>query len=109
MLGNIVATGAICIEEGGCIHGSAKGNGDIELRPQTRIDGSLISTGVIRIGSHCMIKGPVLAEHEISIAPDTQIGTSDSPTTISAPRIRIAPDCVVHGTLWARLEGSVEE
>ncbi len=109
LLGNIVATGAIRIEEGGRIHGSAKGNGDIELRPQTRIDGSLISTGVIRIGSHCMIKGPVLAEHEISIAPDTQIGTSDSPTTISAPRIRIAPDCVVHGTLWARLEGSVEE
>ena len=109
LLGNIVATGAICIEEGGRIHGSAKGNGDIELRRQTRIDGSLISTGVIRIGAHCMIKGPVLAEHEISIAPGTRIGTPGSPTTVSAPRIRIAPDCVVHGTLWARLEGSVGE
>jgi len=108
LLGNIVATGTICIEEGGRIHGSAKGNGDIELRRQSRIDGSLVGTGVIRIGADCMIKGPVLAEREIYIASGTRIGSLESPTTVSAPRIRIAPDCIVHGTLWARLEGSVE-
>jgi len=108
-LGNIIATGSIRIDEGTRIFGSAKGNGDVQLGPHTRIEGSLISTGSIRIGANCIIKGPVLAEHEIIIEPGVRIGSPESPTTISAPRIRMACDCVTHGTLWARVEGRVEE
>jgi predicted acyltransferase (DUF342 family) len=107
--GNIIATGSVRIDEGTRIFGSAKGNGDVQLREQTQIDGSLVSTGTIHIGPNCAIKGPVLAEHEIIIGPGTRIGSPDSLTTISAPRIRIAPDCVTHGTLHARVEGRVEE
>ena len=108
-LGNIIATGSIRIDEGTRIYGSAKGNGEVELRRQTRIDGSLVSTKSICIGANSIIKGPVLAEEEIIIEAGVRIGLPDSPTTISAPRIRIAPDCATHGTLWARVEGRVEE
>jgi predicted acyltransferase (DUF342 family) len=109
VLGNIIATGSIHVDERTRIFGSAKGNGDIHLREQAEIQGSLVSTRTIHIASNCAVKGPLLAEDEIIIGSGTQIGTPSSPTTVSAPRIRIAPDCVLHGTLWARVEGRVEE
>lgn len=108
LLGNIIVTGSIRVDERTHIFGSAKGNGDIEVREQVEIQGSLVSTKTIRLASNCYVKGPLLAENEIVIGPGTQIGTPNSLTTVSAPRIRIAPDCVVHGTLWARVEGRVE-
>ena len=108
LLGNIIVTGSIQVDERTRIFGSAKGNGDIELREQAEVQGSLVSTRTIRMASNCCVKGPVLAEDQIIIGAGTQIGTPNSPTTVSAPRIRIAPDCVVHGTLWARVEGRVE-
>jgi hypothetical protein len=108
LLGNIIVTGSIQVDERTRIFGSAKGNGNIELREQAEVQGSLISTKKIHMAANCCIKGPVLAEDEIVIGAGTQIGTPTSPTTVSAPRIRIAPDCVVHGTLWARVEGRVE-
>ena len=108
LIGNVIVTGSIKVDERTHIFGSAKGNGDIELREQVEVQGSLVSTKTIRMASNCYVKGPVLAENEIVIGAGTQIGTPNSPTTVSAPRIRIAPDCVVHGTLWARVEGRVE-
>ena len=109
LLGNIIVTGSIQVDERTRIFGSAKGNGDIHLRDQAEVQGSLVSTRTIHIASNCSVKGPLLAENEITIGAGTQIGTPGSPTTVSAPRIRIAPDCVIHGTLWARVEGRVEE
>jgi predicted acyltransferase (DUF342 family) len=108
-LGDIVATGAIRIDRESHVVGSAKANADIELCEQGRIDGSLISPSTIRVARNCFLKGPVLAEKELILGPGTRVGAPDSPTTISAPRIRIAPDCVIHGTIWARVEGRVEE
>lgn len=108
-LGDIVATGSIRIDRESRVVGSAKANADIQLCDLGQIDGSLISPGTIRVARNCFLKGPVLAEEEIILGAGTQVGTPDSPTTISAPRIRIAPDCVIHGTIWARVEGRVEE
>jgi cytoskeletal protein CcmA (bactofilin family) len=108
-LGDIIATGSISVGAESRIVGSAKANADIELCEQGQINGSLISSGTIRLAKNCILKGPVLAEKEIMIGAGTRIGTHGSPTTISAPRIRIAPDCVIHGTIWARVEGRVEE
>ncbi|HEV3316915.1 MAG TPA: hypothetical protein VG488_08110 [Candidatus Angelobacter sp.] len=109
LLGNIIVSGSIQVDEGTRIFGSAKGNGDIHLRQQAEVQGSLVSTRTIHIASNCSVKGPLLAEDEIIIGAGTQIGTPNSPTSVSAPRIRIAPDCAVYGTLWARVEGRVEE
>lgn len=109
LLGNIIVTGSIHMDERTRIFGSAKGNGDIHLRDQVEVQGSLVSTRTIHIASNCSVRGPLLAENEIIIGAGTQIGTPGSPTSVSAPRIRISRDCAVHGTLWARVEGRVEE
>ena len=107
-LGNIIATGAVRIDEGTRIAGSAKGHKQIHLGERAEVGGSLVSTGDIRMGPNCLIRGPVLADGEIYIGSGTQIGAPGSPTTVSAPRIRVAPGCSFYGTLWARVSGRVE-
>ncbi|HVH86242.1 MAG TPA: hypothetical protein VM912_05925 [Terriglobales bacterium] len=66
-----------------------------------------MSTRAIRIAPGAFIKGPVISEHEIVVGRNVQIGLPDFPTTISAPRIRLSPGSVTHGTVWARVEGRV--
>jgi acetyltransferase-like isoleucine patch superfamily enzyme len=108
-MGTVVASGSVNIGKNSQISGSAKGNGDVRMDSNSQVAGSLVSTGSITIGRNCMIKGPVLAENEITIGAGAQIGSPDSLTTVSAPRIRIAHDCRLHGTVWARVEGRVVE
>ncbi len=108
-LGNIIATGAVRIDEKTRILGSAKAGTHIQLGTGAEVEGSLVSSGRIDVGPECLIRGPVLADKEIVIASGVQIGSPDSPATVSAPRIRISSGSRVYGTLWARLEGRVEE
>lgn len=105
--GDIVATRGLSIEERGCVFGSVKGNGDASLHPLVEVHGSLVSTRRIHIAKGCFIQGPVIAEQEIFIDSGVQIGMPASPTTVSAPIIRISPGAVLHGTVWARVEGRV--
>jgi predicted acyltransferase (DUF342 family) len=107
-LGNIVATGSIQVEQDTQIVGSAKAHGDIHLHDRAQIKGAVVSTASVHTGSNCFIQGPVLAESDVYVGVGTRIGTPDSPTTVSAPRIHLAPGCVIHGTAWARVEGRVE-
>lgn len=105
---DIIASGDVYLDERTRVFGSIKANGNIRLRRQSEVGGSLVSGGAIHIDGDCFVKGPVLAEREIRIGSGTQIGTPQAATSISSPRIRIGPDCVLHGTVWARIEGWVE-
>jgi len=105
--GHIVAAGKVEIGDNVVVIGSIKARTDLEIGSSTQVEGTLVSRGHISIGSGCYLKGPVMAEEEIVIGPGTQIGTASSPTTVSAPRIKIAAGAVVFGTLWAREQGEV--
>lgn len=107
-LGNIVATGSMHVEKETQIAGSAKAHGDIRLDDRAQIEGAVVSAASLRTGSNCYLKGPLVAEDEICLGAGTRVGNLNSPTTITSPRIRIAGGCVVHGTIWARVEGRVE-
>lgn len=105
--GDLVGAGPLHAEEGTCVFGSVKANGPIELDNCSEVDGSLVSTHSIHISSRCFVKGPLIAEHEIVIGSEVQIGLPGTPTTLSAPHIRLAPGSVLYGTVWARVEGCV--
>ena len=107
-LGNIIVTGTIQVEKDTQILGSAKAHGDIRLHDRAQIEGAVVSNCSVHTGSNCYVKGPLLAEQEIYLGAGTRVGTPNSPTTVSAPRIRFASGCVIHGTVWARVEGRVE-
>lgn len=105
--GNLVSTSGLHMEEGSSVLGSVKANGEVHLDERATVDGSLVSTNTIHICPGSFVKGPVISEHEIRIGAGVQIGIPGTPTTISAPRIYLAPGSVLHGTVWARVEGRV--
>jgi cytoskeletal protein CcmA (bactofilin family) len=105
--GHIVAAGKVSIGENVLVIGSVKARTDAEIGSGTQLEGTVVSRGRMSIGSHCYIKGPVLSEREIVIGPGTQIGTPGCLTTVSAPKVRIAPGAVVCGSIWARESGEV--
>ena len=105
--GHIVAAGCVYIADNVLVIGSVKARRDAEIGSGSQIEGTVVSRGRMKIGGQCYIKGPVLGEDEIVIGPGTQIGTPACPTTVSAPKVRIAPGAIVCGSIWARESGEV--
>jgi len=105
--GDLVSTRGLQLDEGSSVLGSAKANGEVHLAEGTTVDGSLVGTKTIHVGADSFVKGPVISEHEIRIGTGVQIGVPGTPTTISAPKIHLAPGSVLHGTVWARVKGRV--
>jgi cytoskeletal protein CcmA (bactofilin family) len=105
--GDLVSSKSLHMDKGACIYGSVKANGQIELAHHAEVDGSVVSTKSIHIASGSFVKGPLIAEHEIVIDSGVQIGLPGTPTTVSAKHIRVASGSVLHGTVWARVEGRV--
>lgn len=103
---NIIAERDLQIGEGCHVLGSIKGHGNVEVARGAKLEASVVAASVLRIGSGCVVRGPVLAEREIHIDADVQIGGPECPTTVSAPRIHIAPGVRLYGTVWAREGGS---
>ena len=105
--GDLVSTRGLQMDEGSSVLGSVKANGEVHLEESSTVDGSLVSTKTIHIGSGSFVKGPVISEHEIRIGTGVQIGIPGTATTVSAPKIYLAPGSALHGTVWARVEGRV--
>ena len=105
--GDVVATGSVDVEEGASVFGSVKANGEVILKGRAEVHGSVVSTKRVHISSGCFVKGPIIAEREVIIASGVQIGLPGTPTTVSAPAIHLAPGAVLHGTVWAQVEGRV--
>ncbi len=105
--GDLVSTRGLQMDKGSTVLGSVKANREVHLHESSTVDGSLVSTKTIHIAAGSFVKGPVISEHEIRIGTGVQIGIPGTPTTISAPKIYLAPGSVLHGTVWARVEGRV--
>ena len=107
--GHVVAAGSVWLGAGSRVVGSVKSRREAHVGRGTEIQGALVSSASLKIAGSSHIRGPVIAESELVIGPGTQIGSPETPTTVSAPRIRIAAGSVVYGTLSARAEGLTEE
>ncbi len=104
---NVVAVGRVRLMEGSHVDGCVKSNRDMELGPSVQVEGSLVSASDLRIGPGCRVMGPILAEGELVIESGTRIGAPTHPTSVRAPRIRIAAGVNIHGSLWASELGQV--
>jgi cytoskeletal protein CcmA (bactofilin family) len=103
--GDLICTKGLIMEDGASVLGSVKANAKACLKRRTVVDGALVSTKAISIGPGSFVKGPIISEEEIVISSGVQVGLPGARTTVSAPRIRIASGSVLHGTVWARVEG----
>lgn len=106
---NVIAAGKVHFERGTRFLGNLKSYGDVWIADDACTHGSIVCEGTIRIGSQCFADGPIMAEREIQIGRDSCIGRSEALTTISSRTVRIATGCEMHGSVWARLQGSVDD
>ena len=105
---NIVATGDLRLRTNSRFLGSAKSHKDMYIEDGACVYGTIICGGVLHIGTNSFVAGPVMAEREIRISRGARIGTPEVLTTISSCSIRIETGCRIHGTIWARVRGTIE-
>jgi hypothetical protein len=105
--GNLVVRGTLRVGPGARLWGSVKGDHAVVLESGVTVKGSLISAGGMRIGARCVIHGPVIAEKLLVVKSGTRCGTATTPTTVSAPWIKVEEGVAVFGTFWAREHGQV--
>ncbi len=81
--------------------GSLKAHGHLLAGAGCHIAGNLVTVGRIELGAACAVLGSVISETEIVLGAGCVIGAPGRLATVAAPRILVAPDVVVHGTVWA--------
>ena len=104
---NVIAGGDLRLDGGARIAGSTKSYSDTVLEPGAQVRGSMVCARSVYIGADCFVSGPIMSEHDVVIGPGCRVGLPDMCTTISARRVQIAEGCALHGTVWARVEGTV--
>ena len=105
--GDLITAGSLRLGPGCWIHGGVKSNGDLYIGKGARIDGPIIGAGAVHIGARCQLAGPIVSERIVHLGAGTRIGTFERPTTLSTPRLVVAPGVMAHGTIWARTAGEV--
>lgn len=104
---NLIAKRGLSYGEGVEVTGDSKAQKSLRVGRGAVIRGALVCTGLIDIEPDCLIKGPIISELGIRIGTGCVIGTPAQGTTISAPRIAVAPGVQVSGTVWASAAGGV--
>ena len=107
-LGDLVCQGDLALGPRCQASGSLKVHGDLALAAGCRIAGSLVVGGRIDLGMACVVLGSVISEDEIVLGAGCVVGAPGLLATVSAPRIRVAPGVVVHGTIWALESGRTQ-
>ena len=107
-LGDLVCQGNLALGPRCQASGSLKVHGDLAVGAGCRIAGSLVVGGRIDLGMACVVLGSVVSEDEIVLGAGCIIGAPGLLATVSAPRIRVAPGVVVHGTIWALESGRTQ-
>ncbi len=105
---NVIATGEVHVASGARLYGSAKSYKDTVLEKDSCVHGSIVCGETVHLGERCFVTGPVMAERDVLIGRGSSVGGPDALTTISSSSTQIAPECLLHGTVWARVRGSVE-
>ena len=105
---NVIATGEVHLGAGARLFGTAKSYKDTVIEEDACVHGGIVCGGTVWLGPRSFVAGPVLAEADVFIARGTRVGEPDALTTISSCRIQVADGCQLHGTVWARVRGSVE-
>jgi carbonic anhydrase/acetyltransferase-like protein (isoleucine patch superfamily) len=104
---DLIVSGQVRVGEGSTIRRSIKSHRTLELSRGVSVRGSLVSNTDVVVADDCAIGGIVVAERSIQIGARTRIGRQATLSTVSAPKITVAPGAVVHGTVWARESGFV--
>lgn len=103
-LGSAIATGAIVVNDGARVTGSLKAHEEVIIRSGAVVTGSIASRKRITIERGAKVSGPIISEESI-VVEAAVVGSSTTPTTITAPIIRLLPGATIYGAVMAREDG----
>ncbi len=107
--GDIVSIGDLALGDGCDVSGSLRTHGRLWLGRDCRVSGSVFADGGIQLDAGCAIAGAVVSETAVDLGEDCRIGAPDKVTTLAAPRIQVAANVTVHGTVWAGEHGGMAD
>jgi hypothetical protein len=105
---NVISTGAVRFGPNSRFIGSTKSYKNTVVDEGACIHGSLVCGNTLYLGERSSVTGPIMAEEDVVIASGVRIGRPDALTTIAARNIKISTGCQLHGTVWARVRGTIE-
>jgi hypothetical protein len=109
MTANLIATGDLRFGPGSRFVGSAKSYKDTIVEEDASVHGSIVCGGSVYVSRGSFVAGPIIAERDVILDRGVAIGALDALTTISCCSAHIATGCRLHGTVWAKVRGNVED
>ncbi len=103
----LVVRGRMSMQGPGRIEGDVRARGRLRLGAGIRVQGNLFSEQDIWLGEGCQVSGLVRAEGRLHLAPGVVIGQPERPVSVSADVIDVHGPVHLHGSIEARLQGSV--
>jgi predicted acyltransferase (DUF342 family) len=107
--GNLIVTGDLCFGAESRFTGSSKSYRDTVVAEGASVRGPIVCGGTVHLASRSFVAGPIIAERDVWMGRGVCIGTPEAPTTVSSRRVRIGVGSELHGTVWARVRGTVED
>jgi cytoskeletal protein CcmA (bactofilin family) len=104
---NLVSTGSVRFGPHSRFMGNTKSYKDTFVDEGACVHGSLVCGATLHLGEGSSVTGPLMAERDVVIASGARVGRPNALTTIAARNITIATGCQLHGTVWARVRGTV--
>jgi hypothetical protein len=104
LIGSVISTAAIVVDQGARVTGSLKAHGDLRICAGSVVVGSIAARGRITIERGAKVSGPIISETAI-VLEAAVIGGPGSRTTVTAPIIRMYPGATVYGAVMAGDDG----
>jgi len=104
---DLIATDRLTIGSECRVIGDLRAGKHLVIGAFSTVEGAVYSDGAITIQEGCRLSGPIVAKGSVFIHTACQIGSAERPTTLTAPRLKIAEGNTAHGTVWASQRGEV--
>lgn len=104
LIGSVVSTAAIVVDQGARVTGSLKAHGDLRICAGSVVVGSIAARGRVTIERGAKVSGPIISETGV-VVESAIIGGPGKRTTVTAPIIRLYPGATVYGAVMAGEDG----
>ena len=104
LIGSLIATGSIVVNDGARITGSIKAHGEVIVRNGAVVVGSVAARDRVTIERGARVSGPIISEAAV-VVEAAVVGGSGKRTTVTAPIVRLLPGATVYGAVMAAADG----
>jgi predicted acyltransferase (DUF342 family) len=104
LVGSVIATGAIVVDDGARVTGSIKAHHDVRICSGAVVVGAISARGRITIERGAKVSGPIVSESAIVIEAAV-VRSKDARTTVAAPIVRLLPGATIYGAVMAGDDG----